>query len=392
MQAIAPLHPLSTGSRRDGQLSRRHATQSAPPGGKNRPTQASWGEPPTPLLPTPLESPPERPLGPGPPVQPRAAARTAARIAGSTRRMGTPLPTPPGRRAPPDGAIAKTFGAVAKIEATRRYDPRRVIPAAGLDELLASPKGRTLAGPVSLSFVVDPCLVGVSVWGRPSAEQILALVRTHEAMRPVLATRTAALVDVRHLEWPDPAAFTAMVGYLAERSAWLAEYIERLALVRAARGPVGAVGAGFFDVSTRPFTVETFTGLREALAWIGRGDADALADDLEAALADASGTPALLRRLRDRLDASPGALSLAEAARVLGVAERTLQRLLRSWSTTFQAEQNRAQVRAAQRLLRETDASLTQIASAVGCGSLAQFSTMFRRVTGVTPSAWRGRA
>jgi AraC-like DNA-binding protein len=65
--------------------------------------------------------------------------------------------------------------------------------------------------------------------------------------------------------------------------------------------------------------------------------------------------------------------------------------MLRSWSTTFQAEQNRAQVRAAQRLRRETAASLTQIASAVGCGSLAQFSTMFRRVTGLTPSAWRGR-
>jgi AraC-like DNA-binding protein len=262
---------------------------------------------------------------------------------------------------------------------------------AGLDELLASPDGRYLAGPVSLSFIVDRRLVGVVVWGRPSAEQALDLVRSHERMRPVLAERTAALVDVRHLEWPDPSAFTELVGYLAERGDWLAEYIERLAVVRPELGPVGAASAGFFDVSARPFPVETFTGLRDALAWTGRADAEALAAQLESIFAEASSTPALLRRLRERLDASPGALSLAGVSRGLGVAERTLQRSLKSWSTTFQMEQNRAQVRVAQRLLRESDASLKHIASAVGCASLSHFSAMFRRVTGETPSAWRQR-
>lgn len=266
-----------------------------------------------------------------------------------------------------------------------------MIPTSGLDELLASPHGRYLSGPFSLSFIIDPHLVGVVVWGRPSADQILDLVRAHERMRPVLAPRTAALVDVRHLEWPDPSAFAAVARYLAERRAWLAEYIERLALVRPALGPVGAAGAGFFDVTARPFAVGTFTTLQDALAWSGRSDADALATELDALLVEASGTPALLRQLRERLDSSPGELSLPRAARALGVTERTLQRLLRSWSTSFQLEQNRAQVRVAQRLLRETDSSLTQVAHAVGCASLAHFSAMFRRITGETPSGWRGR-
>jgi AraC-like DNA-binding protein len=266
-----------------------------------------------------------------------------------------------------------------------------MIAITGLDDFLASPGARYLAGPLSLSFIVDPGLVGVSTWGRPSAEQIMDLVRAHERMRPVLAPRTAALVDVRHLEWPDPSAFAAVVGYVAERRDWLAEYIERLALVRAELGPVGAASAGFFDVTERPFAVETFTDLRGALAWIGRADAAALDVELEAILVEASGTPAMLRRLRARLDASPGGLALPAAARALGVTERSLQRRLKSWSTTFQAEQNRAQVRVAQRLLRERDAPLAEIASEVGCASLSHFSALFRRITGEAPSDWRKR-
>ena len=266
-----------------------------------------------------------------------------------------------------------------------------MLPAAGLDELLASPEGRYLPGPASLSFIVDPRLVGVIVWGRPSAEQMLDLVRAHEKMRPVLAARTAALVDVRHLEWPDPSAFAAMVAYLAERRDWLAEYIERLALVRAELGPVGAAGAGFFDVSARPFAVETFTELSSALAWTGRTDAAALGRELDALFAEASGTPETLRSLRALLQARPGAVPLAGAARALGTTERSLQRALKSLSTSFQAEQTRAQVHVAQRLLAETDAPVARIAVDVGCASVSAFSVLFRRATGETPSDWRKR-
>jgi AraC-like DNA-binding protein len=266
-----------------------------------------------------------------------------------------------------------------------------MIPASGLDELLVTPTGRYLAGPFSLSFIVDPRLVGVIVWGRPSGEQIVDLVRAHERMRPVLAARTAALVDVRHLDWPDPSAFSAVVTYIAERRDWLGEYIDRFALVRANLGPVGAASAGFFDVTARPFAVETFTELHAALVWLERADAAGLDAELEALFAEASGTPPMLRRLRERLDAAPGALSLPDAARALGSTERSLQRGLKSCGTTFQAEQGRAQVRAAQRLLRESDASIAEVAADVGCGSLSHFSALFRRIAGETPTDWRKR-
>jgi AraC-like DNA-binding protein len=266
-----------------------------------------------------------------------------------------------------------------------------VIATSGLDELLAAPGGRYMSGPFSISFIADPSLVGVLVWGRPTTEQILELVRAHEKMRPVLAARTSALVDVRHLEWPDPGAFSALVGYLVERRDWLAEYIERLALVRAGLGPVGAASAGFFDVSPRPFAVETFTDLPGALRWVDRSDAAELEAELESLFAEASGVPELLRKLRAVLEARPGALSLGAAARAVGATERSLQRRLKSWATAFQTEQNRAQVKVAERLLVESDAPLGQIAADVGCATVSHFSALFRRVTGETPSDFRSR-
>ena len=272
--------------------------------------------------------------------------------------------------------------------AARRY-ARRVIPTTGLDELLASPGSRYFTRPRSLSFIVDPQLVGVIVWDRLEAGELLELLRAHERMRPVLAPRTAALVDARHLELPDPAAFTTMVSYLAERSEWLAEYLDRLALVRTELGVVAATAAGFFDVTARPFAARTFTDLAGALGWLGRGDAADLEADLEAIYAEASGTPPLLRKLRALLEARPGALALEHASRELAMTGRSLQRGLKSCGTTFQAEQNRAQVRVAQRLLGQSDAALEQVASDVGCASLSHFSALFRRVTGETPTDWR---
>ena len=255
----------------------------------------------------------------------------------------------------------------------------------------SAPDGRYFVGPSSVSFIVDPTLVGVIVWGRPTGEQNVALVRAHERMRPVLARRTAALVDVRHLDWPDPSAFAAVIGYLAERGPWLAEYMDRLALVRPRGGPVAAAGAGFFDVSDRPFAVESFTELSGALGWIGRADAPALDAEIEALFAEASGTPSLLRRVREHLDAHRGALSLEDSAKALGVTRRSLQRWLESWQTSFRNEQNQAQVRAAKRLLEDGDASLAEIAASVGCASASHFSALFRRVTRETPSQWRKR-
>jgi AraC-like DNA-binding protein len=161
--------------------------------------------------------------------------------------------------------------------------------------------------------------------------------------------------------------------------------------VRSSAGPVGAASAGFFELSPQPFAVRTFTDLTGALGWVGRDDAPELGAELETLFGAASGTPTLLRRLREQLDAQPGAVSLEEAAHSLAVTERSLQRRLRSWGTSFQTEQNQAQVRAAKELLRDGSLSLAEIASRTGCSSLSHFSALFRRVASETPTDWRKR-
>ena len=62
---------------------------------------------------------------------------------------------------------------------------------------------------------------------------------------------------------------------------------------------------------------------------------------------------------------------------------------VRDGGTSFQLELDAARVRLAKRLLVESDSSLTEIAYDVGCASPQHFSTLFRRVVGAPPSAWR---
>jgi AraC-like DNA-binding protein len=262
--------------------------------------------------------------------------------------------------------------------------------AAGIDELAEAPVGRYLLGAHTLSFVADERLVGIVAWGRPSAEELLGVVRTHEKLRPMLPVHMA-LVDVRHLEWPDPMAYRVLVEYLVERGGWLAEAMDRVAVVRSNDSLIGAVTAGLPAVTSVPFGAEMFTDRRAALVWLGRADAEVLDQEIEALVVDASGTPATIRLLREQLDAAPGTHSVHDVARRLGLTVRSLQRRLRASGTTYQAEHGRAQVRMAMRLLEGTDAPLTHVAMDVGCESLSHFSALFRKVTGETPTDWRKR-
>ncbi|MEQ1569992.1 MAG: helix-turn-helix transcriptional regulator [Myxococcota bacterium] len=68
---------------------------------------------------------------------------------------------------------------------------------------------------------------------------------------------------------------------------------------------------------------------------------------------------------------------------------RTLQRRLTEEGTSIQEVLARARVAGAQRLLRETDLSITEIGSMTGFSDTAHFSRRFRDAVGQPPSAWR---
>jgi AraC-like DNA-binding protein len=260
-----------------------------------------------------------------------------------------------------------------------------------LPEFVRSPVGRYVTGSEWLSWCSDVSLCGTVVWGRLDEAEVDRLLVTHQALSELPAPgRRGVLADAGRLERIDGAAFSRLARFVGDRLQTCERRTERQALVRPA-GLVGALVAGFYEVCGLPsYPVQTFTNAADALAWLGRLDAVALSQEIASLVELASATPRAVRELRGLL-AAELRLPLAEVARRLGTSERSLQRELRRAGTSFRAELDSARLRSAERLLADTELKITSIAFEVGCASLQHFSALVRRLTGLTPSAWRAQ-
>ncbi|QXD16888.1 helix-turn-helix transcriptional regulator [Rhodocaloribacter litoris] len=84
------------------------------------------------------------------------------------------------------------------------------------------------------------------------------------------------------------------------------------------------------------------------------------------------------------------ALRAATARQALGLRDHNVTSLFAAClGCGIRAYVNRRRVEAAQVLLRQTPAAVTEIALAVGYASLSTFHRVFRRATGLTPAAYR---
>ncbi len=193
------------------------------------------------------------------------------------------------------------------------------------------------------------------------------------------------LIDVTHLVASDHDAFTTLRDVLEPRREDRARVVRRQAVV--ANADYGAIFLrGYLAMFPPPYELRDFPTRDAALAWLGH----TCCSDEIAELDDARSE--VLLRLRAWLERAPlDAATLEAAVEALGVTERTLQRRLVEANTTFVAELTRAQIARAQRLMRETQRKLSDIALEVGCATPSVFSELFRRVTGETPSQWRRR-
>lgn len=104
-------------------------------------------------------------------------------------------------------------------------------------------------------------------------------------------------------------------------------------------------------------------------------------------------TDATLRGVIAEVVRDPAGDHRVEAlARRAGMSPRNFARVFRDQTgETPAAFVTRARVEAAQRALGSSDAGLDQIAEDCGFGTPATFRRSFRRVTGVSPGAWRQR-
>ena len=255
---------------------------------------------------------------------------------------------------------------------------------ATLDELAEDPVGKYVAGDSFVHFCAEPRLWGVILWGKPDEAQARQLGRSLVFELAPPAVPHASVFDASRITGGDAGAFRAAGAYMLRHREALSVYVEHLALVRPS-GLDGAIVAGAFDILTKPYPVTVFADLAAAVG------SRTLAAKIDRLYAEATATPTELAALRALLDRNLE-LAIGKAAKAIGLSQRTLQRKLGEAGTTFKDELAAARVRAAIRMLVETDAPLTSIAFDVGCSSLQSFSALFRRCTGESPSAYRARA
>ena len=79
----------------------------------------------------------------------------------------------------------------------------------------------------------------------------------------------------------------------------------------------------------------------------------------------------------------------AQAARVLGLTERTLARRLQAQGSSFSAVLDEARREVALQALAHTQRPLAEIGQALGYAEPSVFNRAVRRWTGSTPGAWR---
>jgi AraC-like DNA-binding protein len=97
------------------------------------------------------------------------------------------------------------------------------------------------------------------------------------------------------------------------------------------------------------------------------------------------------RLLADRLARARTIPDLEAIARALSTSPRTLRRQLTGADTSFRALLDEVLAARAIRLLEGSDASIDEVAARVGYAEAASFIRAFRRWTGETPEAFRGR-
>jgi AraC-like DNA-binding protein len=260
--------------------------------------------------------------------------------------------------------------------------------APSLDDFRRRLPGRYLVGRTWAHFCHRPELFGVMIWGRPTGEDMRELVQSLVLELGEGVVPHQSLVDTSRLRGVDFGAFWALQNYVRSHRAELHDRVTRLALVRP-EGLEGAIVAGFYAILDSPYPVEVFDDVRRALGWLG--EKQALAAELDAIHAEASGIEPTVGAVRAYIERHLGHATIEGAAREIGLEPRELKRRLRSAGSTFPGELITVRMAEARRRMIASSAPLSTIALEVGFSSFESFSAAFRRQTGESPGAWRRR-
>lgn len=251
---------------------------------------------------------------------------------------------------------------------TEREPEPSLEPAATVEAYAASPAGKYFCGPCFVAWTPTPALTGVTLWGEPSREDCLVLVQAWQGLQA-----GDALIDMGRVGRLSPDAADVVRQLLAE-----AHPEGRRALIRSEGLDLGPLEAWC-----------SFADPQLAYDWL---DASGSREQIDRLVSDTMATPRLIRELRALLASRlEDGIALPDCAVILSTSERTLQRHLQEFGTSFRREVDLVRLAAAHRVLGASNHKLEVVSRMVGMSSVSQLSLLFRRATGITPGAYRRR-
>jgi AraC-like DNA-binding protein len=260
-------------------------------------------------------------------------------------------------------------------------------PARDEASFLRAPVGTYLFVGTSLMWVHSPTLCGSVGWGRPTADDTRAVLRTFDVFER-LAPQFDVILDGSAIEKVDAPSLFLLLDWARTRIDELRRRV-RLRFGVIADGVPAVTMAGISPALGGPGPVTLVRQAREAFRAVLPDGADALCDEVASLAAAARGLTPLLNKLRPLLDADRGRLLLAGAARRLGISARSLQRELQEAGNSYREEQQASRLRVAESLLGGED-KIATVAAQLGLTETG-LTRLVRARTGLTPGELRRR-
>lgn len=253
----------------------------------------------------------------------------------------------------------------------------------------ADPIGRwVVAGDTAVVWCASRELCGSVTWGRPTAEDVAAIIDAYDGYRhPDFAPRFDVVQDGRRIQQVLPDALKVLVAFLTERREEHRRRI-RMQIGVIPDTIVGITLTGILPVlgSTHEFALTRDAA--EGFVRVAGEDGRRIAAELDEIVESVSGTPPWLTELRAFMLSKNGDADLDAAANALRTSTRTLQRLLKEQGTSFSNELARERFEAASRKLRESDAKVSVIARDMGLSERG-LEQLVRRFAGCSPAELR---
>ncbi|MFK7987320.1 MAG: helix-turn-helix domain-containing protein [Sandaracinaceae bacterium] len=225
-------------------------------------------------------------------------------------------------------------------------------------------------------------------WGEPSSDDAQLMLATMRAEHEVVTEPYRVLVDVRSCKAFDFAGTRGLLSGVWAMRETLAQQVEGCVVMIHPRDLVGSLIAGIVERSPKPFPISWAVEEEQAASQLGH-DVGSLLTVCGSLRGRAEQESASEVEVRAWIRAHLATATVDGCAVALGMSTRSLQRRLEELDTSFRHELEVARIGRAQDLLSHPDAKVAAVARTVGYARSQSLSAVFRRHTGLSPSAWR---